>query len=525
MIRNQLIVVYLVPTVALVLLVGWLVYVEAERSLEDELGHRLTAVAQTTVGTLPASDPRRIAELQADDDATLDRLRTRLEAARDATGARRVFVFARADDGRFTSLVDTRPDVRFGDVLYELDADAVEMEHVFSPPGQAASSVLFEGSDGVQYKNGYAPILHEGKVIGAVGVEGSAAYFDILSDFRNVMIGFGVLAIGVIVLVSLLVARSMTRPIDVLVEAARRFGRGDLSQDVSLHRKDEFQTLATAFNEMRADLLDRDQQMQMMLSGIAHEVRNPLGGMELFCGLLAEEVEAGTPQAGYVQKIRKELSYLGRVVNDFLDFARKKPLSWDRLAARVLLDEVVGLLMWDLESEEIKLTTGEVDEGLELTCDRERLHPVLINLVRNAGAASGAGTTIRLAARPLETPDLDNLPELKDYGAHHVVLAPEASASDRWVLVTVADQGEGIPSQDLETVFKPFFTTREKGSGLGLALTRKCIAEHGGGFVVASTARDELGEEGRPGTLMAIALPFKQEVERAKMDIPDGWLG
>jgi len=524
MIRNKLIVVYLVPTVALVLLVGLLVYVEAERSLDDALGHRLTAIAQTTVGTLPASDPRRIAELKPDDDATLDRLRTRLEAARTATGARRVFIFTRAGDGRFHSLVDTRPDVRFNDVLYELDADAVEMERVFRPPGEPTSSVLYASADGVQYKNGYAPLLHEGAVVGAVGVEGSAEYFEVLSDFRNVMLAFAILAIGVIVAVSLLVARSMTRPIDVLVEASRRFGRGDLSLDVALDRKDEFQTLALAFNEMRKDLLDRDQQMQMMLSGIAHEVRNPLGGMELFSGLLAEEVEPGSPQAGYVDRIRKELSYLGRVVNDFLDFARRKPLQWDRMTAKSLLDEVVGLLTWDLESEEVKLVCGDVEGELELTCDRERVHPVLINLVRNAGAASAPGTTVRLDARVLDRPALDGLPELAAYHAHTVVLPPDPDASDRWVLVTVADQGEGIGAADLETVFKPFYTTREKGSGLGLALTQKCIAEHGGGFVVASTPRDN--PEGAPsGTLMAIAMPFKPDVERAKMDVPDGWLG
>ncbi len=506
MIRNRLILAYLLPTVILLAAAGFLVYREARASLEDELGQRLSAVAQTTVGSLPSGEPRRLAKLTADDESTLGRLREKLIAVRDATGVRRVFVF----DPDLKSLVDTRDDIGFGDPLFEIEADRVEMERVFTPPGEASSSVLFTGEDGTRYKNGYAPIVHNGEVVAAVGVEGSAAFFSIITNFQTVMLATALLVLLAIVLMSLLVARSITEPIEVLVRASRRFGAGDLETPVAMTRRDEFQTLGNAFNDMRQDIIDRDRQMQMMLSGIAHEVRNPLGGMELFCGLLAEELEDEPERAGYVAKVRRELKYLERVVNDFLEYARRRPLEWKRFDATEFLGELTQLLAWDVACT----LKCDAPDGLEITADKEKLHAVLINLVRNAGQATGDDGTVALLAREVRGPD--DLAELGRFDAQEV-LWPTSATGGPWRAVFVQDDGAGIPAAKLAGVFEAFYTTKEKGSGLGLAFARKVVEEHGGGLAAAST-------EGE-GTVMAVILPFKHEIERAKMVVPEGWLG
>lgn len=505
MIRNRLILAYLIPTVVLLAAAGLLVYWEARASLEDELGQRLIAVAQTTAGSLPKGEPRRLAKLTAEDESTLARLREKLTVIRDAAQVRRIFLF----DAQLKSLVDTREDVRFGDVLFELEADRVEMERVFLPPGAASSSVLFTGDDGTRYKNGYAPIVYDGGVVAAIGVEGSAGFFAIIGNFQGVMLGTGLLVLLAIVLMSLLVSRSITQPIEALVGASRRFGAGDLEAVVEMDRRDEFQTLGNAFNDMRQGIIDRDRQMQMMLSGIAHEVRNPLGGMELFCGLLAEDLADEPERAEYVAKVRRELSHLERVVNDFLEYARRRPLDLRRFVASELLGEVTQLLAWDLACELKAEPSGE----LELTADKERLHAVLINLVRNAGQATAQSGTVTLIARAIRS--LDELPELDRHEAKEV-LVPEMASGD-WRAIMVIDEGAGIPAEKLSGVFEAFYTTKEKGSGLGLALARKIVEEHGGGLAAASTQGS--------GTVMAVILPFKEEIERAKMVIPDGWLG
>jgi signal transduction histidine kinase len=506
MIRNRLILAYLLPTVILLAAAGLLVYREARASLEDELGQRLIAVAQTAVGSLPSGEPRRLAKLRGDDESTLARLRDKLIAVRDAAGVRRVFLF----DKDRKSLVDTRTDVGFGDVLFELEADQVEMERVFLPPGTAASSVLFSGEDGTRYKNGYAPILHDGEVIAAIGVEGSASFFSIITNFQTVMVGTALLVLLAIVLMSLVVARTITQPIEVLVQASRRFGAGDMETVVQMDRRDEFQTLGNAFNDMRQDVIDRDRQMQMMLSGIAHEVRNPLGGMEIFCGLLAEELEDEPERLDYVVKVRRELKHLDCVVTDFLEYARRRPLEWKRFAATESLTEITQLLAWDLPCA----LTSSAAPDLELTADKEKLHAVLINLVRNAGQATGESGSVALHAREIE--GAQDLPEFEGYDAREI-LWPTQNESGSWRVVFVTDEGRGIPAEKLAGVFEAFYTTKEKGSGLGLAFARKVVEEHGGGLAAAST-------EGK-GTVMAVILPFKQEIERAKMVVPEGWLG
>ncbi len=491
MIRNKLILAYLLPTVIVLVLVGVVIYTQARASLEQELGSRLISVAEATVGSLPSGEPRRLAKLSKDDEATLKRLRTKLEAVRQATGVRRVFL----SDPELRSLADTRSDVAFGDDLFDLQADRFEMERVLKPPGSPASSVLFTGKDGVRYKNGYAPIIHEGQVVAILAVEGSAEFFAVVGEFQALMLIAGLLSLLIIVLVSVWVARSINEPIMVLETAARRFGRGDLSTDVQVEGKDEFSVLATAFNDMRQDLLDRDRQMQMMLSGIAHEVRNPLGGMELFCGLMSEELEEMGDQphlTEYNAKITRELHYLKRVVNDFLDYARRKPLEVTRFEAKGLLSDVAMLMSRDMTQASVKLAVGPMDPGLEVTADRETLHRVLINLIRNAWQASKPGTQITIGVLDVDDASVEALSILAPYDAN-VFLPPQAEHTGRWRAIYIQDQGSGIAKEKLETIFEAFFTTKEKGSGLGLALTTKVVEEHGGALAVASTLRPSNG--------------------------------
>jgi signal transduction histidine kinase len=326
-----------------------------------------------------------------------------------------------------------------------------------------------------------------------------------------------------IVLVSVLLARSMTGPIDELVVASNRLGRGDLRAAIEMDRKDEFRDLADAFNEMRQNLLDRDEQLQMMLSGIAHEVRNPLGGMELFSGLLAEELEPGSQQADYVKKIQRELGYLGRVVSDFLDYARRQPLELERLAARPFLEEVRNLLSWDLDEQGVSLALGEIPEGLELTLDERRLRRVLINLLRNAGQACDRGGEVKIWALELDGPDAQRIIAEGDYAAR-AVLNGYVTESESWRAICIKDSGQGIEADKVEGIFAPFFTTKEKGSGLGLALAQRTVEEHGGAMVVASTHR-AISATGEGGTLMVVLLPFVANIERQAMVIPEGWLG
>ncbi len=499
--RNKLIGVFLVPTLLIVLVYGFLAYFAARQGLEDELGKRLVSVGQTMSADISESiEAAQIARLEPSKKRVLDRLRDKLRRTREQTEVRRVFLF----DRDLKSLVDTRPDVGFGQQLYEVEADRVEVTRTFET-GQPTTSVLFRDDEGTFYKTGYAPITQDGEVIAAVGVEGSAQYFELLRDFASGLTVLGGAGLLLVIIAGTLFSRALVKPVNRLVDAARRLGKGDFEAPVAAERDrdpgaeqeqgDEIAFLADSFEEMRKSILSRDRQMQMMLSGIAHEVRNPLGGMELFCGLLREDLqeepdtEENRQKIDKLDKIHRELNYLEKVVRDFLDFARKVPLELERFAAGEFADEVCGLLAGEVDEANCALEI-EVDRQLELTADREKLRRAVINLVRNAyQACDGGGTIVVSVARPDEDTRT----------------------------IAVRDDGPGIPPEKVEEILTPFFTTKEKGSGLGLALTKQIVSQHGGSMDIES----EVGG----GTIVRIVIPFDREVKPVEQEVPEGWLG
>lgn len=490
--RGKLIGVFLVPTLLVVSLLGSLAYFAVRQSLEEELGKRLVSIGETISADMSEGfDAKQIARLDESKARVLARMQERLESTRRRTKVRRLYLFG-ADRG---GLVDTDKSVSFGQRLYELDAHQSEVEAVFASASPRAS-VLFEGPDGLLYKTAFVPVTLEGRTVAALGVEASASYFELLTDFGTLLWALGLMGLVLVVVAATVFSRRLVRPINDLVGAAHRVGRGDLETpiDVADDEGDEIDFLARAMEEMRRDIVGRDEQMQMMLSGIAHEVRNPLGGMELFCGLLAEDIhdlsaENGPQMLEKVGKIQRELDYLERVVSDFLDFARRTPLELERFDAAAFVDELSDLLRGEVVDSGSTLETS-VTADLELTADRHRLRRAVINVVRNAYQACGTGGTVRI----------------------------EAYAEEGMRVVRVLDDGPGIDDAMIEDVLTPFFTTKEKGSGLGLALTRRIMEQHDGAL---SLARGADGE----GTVVELRWPFDASLEAVSAQIPEGWLG
>ncbi len=154
-------------------------------------------------------------------------------------------------------------------------------------------------------------------------VEASADYLTSLARFRRWLAGAGALGLGIIVLLTALMARRLTGPLGRLAGAAERIGRGDLEAAVPVETRDEVGQLAARLDEMRAALRARDERLQMMLAGIAHEVRNPLGGLELYAGLLREGLAGQPDRLAEVARVEREIGYLKNVVSDFLEYARR----------------------------------------------------------------------------------------------------------------------------------------------------------------------------------------------------------
>ena len=269
-----------------------------------------------------------------------------------------------------TALVDSEGRIPIGEPVHALERDRFEIAE--AAQGRAVpSQVLFEGSDGRLYKTGYAPLVAEdGTIVAVVGADGTAASFATLRRFRRLLGTVAVAGAVLGALVAAVASLSVTRPLTRLTEAARRIARGDLETPLWRRaRRDEIGTLRDTLEEMRRALRARDEERETLLAGIAHEVRNPLGALDLFAGLLAEELQ-GRPQAPHVARIQSELAALSKVVEEFLDYARARPPLREPVDLRILLAEVADLASPLAAQRQVSVS---VDGEGEAKADREQL--------------------------------------------------------------------------------------------------------------------------------------------------------
>jgi signal transduction histidine kinase len=442
--RARLLAAFLLPALLLFAAAGWAGYRIARGALEEELGQSLGAIAAAAAA--PLNGELLLAIEPGDDQGegtrTFRAFSRQLERVRQAAGARRVFAFDAA--GRLR--VDAGGGLPVGAEVPELARDRLELTAV-REGRRAASQVLFEGSDGRLYKTGYAPVFQGEQVIGAVGVEGSAAFF---GPLRRLLTGYTALtaaALLALAAVALVSARAVAQPLNRMVDAALRIGGGDLETPVRGEATVEVGLLASQLEQMRRALQARDRQLQMMLAGVAHEVRNPLGGISLFTGLLAEELATGAAEPReHVARIRRELSYLEKIVEEFLTFAREQKLSLSEVEAPALLAGARERMSTDATAKGVTLALEA--EPARLQIDEALLLAAIINLVQ----ASPSGSVVTLRGR--------------GDGSHY--------------LLEVVDRGSGIAPDQRERIFEPFFTTRAQGTGLGLPLARKIAQAHRG---------------------------------------------
>lgn len=466
--RWRLLGAFLIPAVVLFALAGAVGYVISRDRLEAELGQSLSAIAGAAATQVNGA---RLMTIEPGDDIAQTRtwrnvLRT-LAQMREATLARRIVAF----DAQGRVRVDAGGTLPVGAEMPELARDRLELERVLREGLPAFSQVLFEGNDGRLYKTGYAPIVDDGQVVGAIAVEGSAAFFQPLRQLGWAYAVFTALTLLVLGAVAVAMAAALSSPLRRLVQAAVRIGEGDLTTPIPPHPTEEIGKLARELESMRQALESRDRQLKMMLAGVAHEVRNPIGGIELFAGVLAEDLPEGGEARAHVDRIRKEIDYLKRIVEDFLSFAREQRVNLSPFDARALVDGAADLLRTDAAAKDVTLSTHAAN--VELQGDESLLTAALLNLLKNAIQASPPGSTVSVSGR---------------------------AVAGRYI-VEVRDSGGGIPQESLGRIFEPFFTTREKGTGLGLPLAQKILQAHGGDLQV----RSQPGE-----TVFTLRLPLPQ---------------
>lgn len=348
----------------------------------------------------------------------------------------------------------------------------------------------------------YTALCHahpeEQKVLGVLDIDMSLAKVDkSIAGARFRLIIFACISMLIISLViGFSIHKFVTYPVNQLVEEMRRVAMGELDHSINIKSYDEIGYLVNAFNKMTKDL--RKAQNQLLRSeklasvgklaaAIAHEINNPLGGINTYIRLIMRKLEnkATTEEdlkrfSEYLAIMGKETERCGNIVKNLLDFCRPKEPFTRRIDINALIDEVLILT-----ENQITLQKIELDKRMQkLPCimaDLDQLKQAFLNIIINACEAMNGSSTTR-----------------------NLLISTIYMENDGYVEIEFTDTGMGIPEENFNKIFDPFFTTKEKGTGLGLFLVYGIVNKNGGIIDIKS----RVGE----GTTVNIKFPAEVKI-------------
>jgi signal transduction histidine kinase len=339
------------------------------------------------------------------------------------------------------------------------------------------------------------PIVVGDRRVGYVIITRILDDFSVLSESAlasRIAATLAVFALGM--LLSLVLASAVSRPVQALTDAARRVAVGDLSARVRATGSDELGALARTFNQMverlgesraleeRLHVAERATAMGRLASALAHEIRNPLNSISLTIDhvrtrLAPEDPARRGESEALMATLKSEVTRLNRLVGDFISFGQPARLDPRPCDVGAVVRETAALVEHKARDQAIQIEE-DVPAGLPATvADPELLKTCFLNLVLNAFEAMPGGGRLSLAVR------------LED-GA-----LPPAIA------VRVSDTGVGMSPEAAASAFEPYFSTKETGVGLGLALVSRIVEGHGGSITLDSTPGQ--------GTSVRLLLPVR----------------
>jgi signal transduction histidine kinase len=329
-----------------------------------------------------------------------------------------------------------------------------------------------------------------------------------------VLWGVTFVAFAISLLVSLLIVRSISKPLAHLTEGTRAIADGKFSYRLDTTRKDEFAQLARDFNKMTLRLNELDELKKDFVSHVSHELKSPLASMRETIQLMLEEIP------GPLTEKQKRLltlnlqsgNRLTSMISNLLDISKTESglmeyaLKTQDLAP--LVRNAIAELEVQANEKQIQIKAAFPEMPLPVECDSDRIVQVMLNVIGNAVKFSPKHSTIHVRVEKRQ-----QIPEKTP--ARWSRLLTSSTPDGHWGLVTIDDSGPGIPDSDREKIFERFHQVKQgakiagQGVGLGLSICRKIMQAHrgaiwaednpgGGSRFVVLLHHGEMGKEGVP---------------------------
>ncbi len=351
------------------------------------------------------------------------------------------------------------------------------------------------------------PVTKEGKVYNVIlpVVAGDAHYGYIhlkinVEDFSEIIENNAIkriiaiiIVFGIGIILAVILSLMYTKPIHNVVGAAKSVAAGDLSVELMTDRKDEIGELTHSFNHMLKKLREEKEMEEklreaehlsaigQLARNIAHEIRNPLNFISLSIDHIRKKYTPETEREkeqfeSLINSIKQEIQRLNKLVGDFLDYGKSMKLNFQNTNIEALIDEILDLVKVKAEKDNIRINFQK--SGIpSLSVDPELIKTCILNIILNSFQAMPDGGEL-----DIETNTVNNK-----------------------VQITIRDTGIGVSKENIQRIFEPFYSTKSTGLGLGLAMTKRVIEEHGGKV-------DFKSEEGK-GSIMTVILPANNQLD------------
>ncbi|MBS1126517.1 MAG: signal transduction histidine kinase [Nitrospirae bacterium] len=332
----------------------------------------------------------------------------------------------------------------------------------------------------------------------------------LLGNSQNIIIFSIISLILMAIIIGRILSHMVVKPLQMLEESMGVIAEGKFER-VSINSHDrEILSLANAFNTMLKELEQRQRHLVQseklaslgtLLSGVAHELNNPLSNISSSCQILAEEIEDTdiSYKKELLSQIDEQTDRARNIVRSLLEFSREKVFKKELLQLRSLFDETIRFVKGQVPTN-IAIVLDIPDE-IFIYADKQRIQQAFLNLIRNAIDAMGDTGDIHVkASRHNAIDKVEEEAEIYNYLKYHGKCTLEEDTVD----IMIRDNGPGIPEEILLKIFDPFFTTKDvgRGSGLGLFIVHEIIDEHDGCIAVDSTVQK--------GTTFLIRLPLRK---------------
>jgi signal transduction histidine kinase/putative methionine-R-sulfoxide reductase with GAF domain len=248
-------------------------------------------------------------------------------------------------------------------------------------------------------------------------------------------------------------------------------------KNFSEQMEEKIQKTTATLRKTEAQLIRSEKlaALGQLAAGIAHEIRNPLTSINILIHSLRDSFSSNNSHREDLQVIEEEIDRINKIVDQFLRFARPSPPLLEKAEISSVFEETLQLLRPQIEKQRISVQKN-FGSLPPITIDKEQMKQVVLNLLLNAIQAMPGGGQLQLTG--------------------------QMPRGNSWIQLSIQDSGMGIPPQDMDKLFDPFFSTREGGIGLGLSIAHRIIDQHHGRIEVESTPEK--------GTLFTIWLPLEQ---------------